>query len=96
MVTTSTVPPADCSPHTRLDPEIALRRANIGARLTLERIAREAPSARASASPRQRGHDETETDRRLERIEAALFALADRLEDAENLAALAVERSEAT
>ncbi len=79
--------PRDLDAHGRgvPDPETAARRANIGARLELERLARtEAPFR----------PDDT-LERRLEAIEAAIYAVFRFADEVDDLARHAVERAEA-
>jgi hypothetical protein len=66
-------------------PDMALRRANVLAQLDLERM-------RAGPVPRPDRFDEF--DRRLERIEAAIYVLTGQLAVVESLAGLAQEQAE--
>jgi hypothetical protein len=65
--------------------DLALKRANILARLDLERAER----------VRRRTDPIEDIDRRMERIEAAIAELYRRVDDARDLAAYAAERAEA-
>ena len=66
---------------------MSLRRANVLAQLDLERQAHDGYRARRDPID--------ELDRRVENLESLIARMADRLADAENLAAQAMERAEA-